>query len=284
MKSSAPHAPQSCSNCAAPITGRFCSACGEAAVHADDLRLSHLVHDFWHEFSHVDGKIWRTIRALLFQPGLLTAEYWAGRRGRWVRPLRIYLIVTALHLIFAPNAAGPTGLRMLVVPSPSGAQVIVATRPETARADTNGIGMARDFNVGRASITLDEHVDADHITAKVATISKWIQYLSLALFAAACWLLGRKQQRFYGAHLIFALHFYAFEYIVTGLWSRFAPLGNPLIPVAIGFVYLTVALRRTLRTSWVATIWRSWVLFVAVAMIELGLLVAALMIALRSAH
>lgn len=74
--------------------------------------MGHLAHDFWHEVTHLDGKIWRSFRALLLQPGLLTQQYWEGRHGRWMRPLRIFLIVPALSLILAPEAAGPLGLRL----------------------------------------------------------------------------------------------------------------------------------------------------------------------------
>ncbi|MBV8844783.1 MAG: DUF3667 domain-containing protein [Bryobacterales bacterium] len=42
-------------------------------------------HDLTHEFPHVDGKIFHTLKALMFAPGLLTADYWSGRIASWVR-------------------------------------------------------------------------------------------------------------------------------------------------------------------------------------------------------
>jgi uncharacterized protein DUF3667 len=64
-----------CSTCDTELTGPFCYRCGEPRSHHGDLALRHLLHDAVHEFTHVDGKIWRTIRALIVEPGRLTKEY-----------------------------------------------------------------------------------------------------------------------------------------------------------------------------------------------------------------
>src|SRR5262249_46773073 len=96
-----------CGTCDVELTGRFCPQCGGPRPHHDDLALRHLLHDAVHEFTHVDGKIWRTIRALIFEPGRLTKEYWEGRRGLWIRPFRLYLTIYILHLLLLPNVAGP---------------------------------------------------------------------------------------------------------------------------------------------------------------------------------
>src|SRR4249920_3566887 len=70
-----------CSTCDVELAGPFCHQCGEAHPHEGDLALRHLLHDAVHDLTHLDGKIWRTIRALLVEPGRLTKEYWEGRRS-----------------------------------------------------------------------------------------------------------------------------------------------------------------------------------------------------------
>ncbi len=94
-------------------------------------------------------------------------------------------------------------------------------------------------------------------------------------------------QPYYGAHLIFAPHYYSFEYVLTGLAS---PLHlNPSIPLAIGFVYLAIALWRLVSGGRVSTrsygvdwaaFWRAIVLFTVVAMAELPAMSGASAIAL----
>jgi hypothetical protein len=56
--------------------------------------------EFLHEFigHHValEGKLWVTLRKLLFAPGSLTVEYFAGRKLRYINPLRLYLTVSLI--------------------------------------------------------------------------------------------------------------------------------------------------------------------------------------------
>ncbi|HLJ47985.1 MAG TPA: DUF3667 domain-containing protein [Bryobacteraceae bacterium] len=239
------HAP--CVSCGADLHGGFCSACGEPAVHEGDLSLRHLTHEFLHEFTHLDGKIWRTLFALLFQPGRLTKEYWSGRRGRWIRPLRLYLVISALTLLFAANAAGPLGLRVWVT---GDGNYTVGSRP------TNGPQVTP--------------IDAE-VSHRVQSVYLWIRYLSLGVFAGASLLAYRKKQRFYGAHIILGMHFYSFEYIVSGALARAWPNAavGPVITVVIGFVYLWICLRRLYGEGWLRTFFKSLLLFFAVAFAEM---------------
>ena len=70
-----------CVSCDAPLTGPYCSGCGERAFDAEALTLRHfLVHTVAHELLHVDGTLWRTLRLLFTRPGALALEFGAGRR------------------------------------------------------------------------------------------------------------------------------------------------------------------------------------------------------------
>ncbi len=199
------HPADTCLTCGAALSGQYCANCGEHAVHEGDLALSHLFHDFAHEITHVDGRIWGSFLALLFRPGQLTKDYWDGRRGRWLRPLRIFLIVTALSLLLAPDAAGPLGMRVWAHQGKNGTELTVGARPvQTQPAAASPAGPAE------ATIRLDRTVEPEklkHLTEKIHKIYKVIQYVSLALFAAASLLLSRRVQPYFGAHLIFALHY-----------------------------------------------------------------------------
>ncbi|MGO4382104.1 DUF3667 domain-containing protein [Pseudoduganella sp. RAF53_2] len=66
--------------------------CGqEARLHP--LSLLEFLHEFVGHYVALEGKLWGSITRLLFHPGLLTNEYLAGRRKRYVEPLRLYLFV-----------------------------------------------------------------------------------------------------------------------------------------------------------------------------------------------
>jgi hypothetical protein len=88
---------QACLNCATPLIGSHCHACGQAAhVHRT---LGAFFHDLLHGVFHFEGKIWRTLPLLLRRPGELTREYITGRRASYVSPIALFLF--CVFLMFA---------------------------------------------------------------------------------------------------------------------------------------------------------------------------------------
>ncbi len=92
-----------CANCGAILQGPFCHACGQ---NSDDHKRSilHLVVEAFEGLFHFDGRLWRTIPALFFRPGLLARDYVEGRTARHVPPFRTFLVALLL-LIFAAEHA-----------------------------------------------------------------------------------------------------------------------------------------------------------------------------------
>lgn len=93
-----------CLNCGAALTGPFCSACGQRDVPPFPT-IHEVAGDAWDEMSGWDGRLARTYAALFRHPGLLTVETLAGRRARYVKPLRLYLTASVLYFVIA--AASP---------------------------------------------------------------------------------------------------------------------------------------------------------------------------------
>lgn len=80
-----------CANCATPLTGAFCHACGQRAhLHRS---LLHLGEEFLHGILHFDAKGWRTIPMLVGRPGQLTRRYIDGHRTIFVSPLALFLFM-----------------------------------------------------------------------------------------------------------------------------------------------------------------------------------------------
>jgi len=75
--------------------GPFCAQCGQAAV---DYRRSfrHIIVDVLDSFLNWDSKFFATIGWLIARPWHLTNQFLAGRRVRYVHPLRLYLLVSIL--------------------------------------------------------------------------------------------------------------------------------------------------------------------------------------------
>src|SRR5260370_6285788 len=92
-----------CENCGAHLTGHYCAQCGQAAV---DYRRSfrHVIADVLDSFLNWDSKFFATIALLILKPWRLTNEFLAGKRARYVNPLRLYLLASILFF-FAVNYA-----------------------------------------------------------------------------------------------------------------------------------------------------------------------------------
>ena len=95
-----------CRNCGAELQGQYCYACGQKVV-TSEVSLHELLHEGVHEFVHLDGKIFQTLKLLLFRPGELTAEFLRGRRVRYIPPLRLYLVCSLLFFALAAWAQSP---------------------------------------------------------------------------------------------------------------------------------------------------------------------------------
>jgi hypothetical protein len=89
-----------CTDCGEPTSGNFCANCGQPThVHRS---LLHLVEEVLHGVVHFDGRIWRTLPLLAFNPGRLTREWIRGRRTRYVSPLAIFLFsVFLMFFVFS---------------------------------------------------------------------------------------------------------------------------------------------------------------------------------------
>src|SRR5438093_8500438 len=90
-----------CEDCGAQLQGHWCGQCGQAAV---DYRRSfrHVVADVLDSFLNWDSKFFATIALLILKPWRLTNEFLAGKRVRYVNPLRLYLLASILFF-FAVN-------------------------------------------------------------------------------------------------------------------------------------------------------------------------------------
>ena len=103
MTMSAPHAvPTACENCETPLQGHYCHLCGQSA-HNPVRSFAHAVEEVFESFWHLDGRIFRTLRDLLV-PGRLANAYLAGKRVRYIPPLRLFVVLSLITFFVAKLA------------------------------------------------------------------------------------------------------------------------------------------------------------------------------------
>lgn len=256
-----------CLNCGAELSGEYCNQCGQKKVHRHDFSIRHFFGHLLHEFTHLDSnKILKTLYALVFRPGLLTAEYLAGRKGSYINPIRIYLTFSALYFLFAWGALyevrGGGATRMARNPS--------------------AIAMARQRGI--EPIALGEKIQQK--AEKYAAGLRFGSVLISGLFLSVLFIGAR---RYYVEHLIFSLHYYSFDFLCKSIFAVAFIVSGALgfklpslvldlfYPVA--FIYLLFALRRVYQQRWAITGMKAVVLFVCETLLFIAVNMAGFIIA-----
>src|SRR3546814_561503 len=143
-----------CANCGAAMQGEFCHECGQS-IHSVLKPMHHMVEETVETVLHIDGRIVHTLPPLLLKPGLLTLEYFAGRRVRYIAPFRLMFVLCLLsffvfHLAIdqISNKIGARGLPLVNVNSTA---IETADNPaevrEALQDQLDGLRTARETGV-----------------------------------------------------------------------------------------------------------------------------------------
>jgi len=89
---------EECLNCSAPLKGPYCHNCGQPDRHFIRF-FPKVLWDMINEAFDFDSRAFRTLLPLMFLPGRLSMEYIAGRRARYVNPLRLYIFLSVIFFI-----------------------------------------------------------------------------------------------------------------------------------------------------------------------------------------
>src|SRR5579871_2441146 len=243
-----------CPTCGTEVGGRFCPDCGEKKFGASDLSMRHFFHHALGDFFHFDSKIFGSFRLLFTKPGFLTTEYLRGCRKPYLHPFQTFFISNVIYFVAQPFI-GWSGLKAwLYVQTHMMFYSGFATRLASHRM------AARAFTSDQLNHAFDHAID---IQARSLVV------LIVPLFALIFALLEWSKHRFFGEHVVFALHFTAFwlSAIFVGLYGastlllklgslsgiqfQHAYLKTVLLVIAYPSVagYLFVALRRVYGDS-----------------------------------
>ena len=262
--------PQLCENCGNEVTQRFCGACGQ--------RREPPVHSLWHfsrvateDLTHADSRLWRTLGALLFRPGRLTAEFLAGRRARYLPPVRLYLVLSVLFFL----VAGAVGTRFAVLQFDdsrplAGGKVVTTDKLEDLPApalqpkagetpEQRADRLCADANYDGPWAATLQPLFKQACRKSVIDNGKELQqvflhnvpramFIFLPLLAGLMMLMYWRPRHYYVEHLLLFVHNHAFVFLVAGM----ALLLGRLVPRLPGlnfliFLYFAWYMYRSMR-------------------------------------
>ncbi|MEO8563555.1 MAG: DUF3667 domain-containing protein [bacterium] len=220
-------APVPCLNCGAVVAHQYCPECGQARTDPDPT-LRELLHELAADFLNWDGKLLGTLRQLVTAPGSLTVEYLAGRRARFISPLRVYLTCSVLFFFvkaLLPDA--PLNIRATTVGRATSAKATatrigVITVQESDEAESlreldklaaSSDGLSRLWGRHFASALRNKAA----LSASVTTNIPRMMFVLVPIYAALVALVFRRRRMRYPKHLAFALHVHAFLFLALML-------------------------------------------------------------------
>ena len=318
LSKAAPTAPpRACRNCNAPVTGEYCAACGqETSLKLPTARV--FLREATGRYVSLDGRMWRTLAALLFRPGFLTREYFAGRRRRYIRPARLFLVlslalfaalrlfVSAPVLVAAADAAPEARPQATKEAKPEEVPVVKFDPDESGGDLVNLPGFTvhvdPQFNLDLRDAThpvalelkkrfthfngLNRQEKSEQVFLGVVRYGPYAMFVLMPAFALLQMIVyagrGRRypdRPSRYAEHLVFAAHTHAFLFLLGALI-----LSIPYTPLRVGLagwgvVYGLLALKAVYRGGWIGLLARSFVVSTTYTILFALIIVGLLLVA-----
>ena len=284
-----------CANCGASLRlsppAKFCPQCGqETELHAPTL--GEFAHEFVGHFVAAEGTLWRTLRLLFTAPGRLTNEYFAGRRRRYVAPLRLYLSASFVFFLAVKIAVAMGLIHFEIGPVDSrGTPITKARDPVAYQQALTEIQRCIDLPqscswyerrtapLGMKLTQLAGHEDSagEHLVG----MAPYAFILLLPVLAALVMLVYRSRHFTFGAHFVFALHSYSFALLLLAVAAPLPPGATPWSALVV-LGYALWSMQVVYGGRWWSTGLRFVVVTVlfgaALAIVEVVLSLASLML------
>jgi hypothetical protein len=254
-----------CRNCSAELKGPFCTTCGQRQLDLDQP-FREIAGEAMESFLSFDTRILRTLWPLVRRPGLLTVDFLAGRRVRYVHPFKLYFAFSVLLFLglamsgysvirIGESEEAVTGIRVELSDEEENDASSVASREPSFLDDVlTPIGDLAENDPDRLN-----RLFTDRLAKSIILLVPVFALLLLMLY----------RDRRYVAHLVFSLHLHSFAFLalVVGLvidLAVHAPEesrpGNGLAVLVIA-VYCFLALRRVYGQGRILTVLKMVCLF-----------------------
>lgn len=259
--------PGECPSCGAMAMTRYCGQCGERSIGHHDFSIRHYLGEWFEGVSHLDSRILRTLWELVRRPGNPSVNHFAGRRIRYVTPVRLFILLSVVYFFSSslyPNPAFTTPLDIQLHGNdfyPHFAERAVARAQQ---------------RTGWDYATLASHYDA-----RTTVLSKTVVFVLIPVFALLFWMLLLRKRRFLAEHLVVATHFWSFALLLIGVFiplllvslSALAPaLGVPsatltadAVPTVILQLSFALYLFLMLRRVYAVSYWYAGLVAAAIA-------------------
>ncbi len=256
-----------CPNCGKSYnsTYNYCPYCGQRKGQ-DKLAFREVLNDFLAVNLNYDSKLVQTIKTLFFYPARLTKEFIAGKRAKYVSPVRLYIIISLLFFLIITVSPGTVSLDQ------SDHQV-----KQVSSSQNNNLENLLNIKIAELKTKQGK-------TLFISTLRKNLSTAFILLIPIAALILQLlfPNKKFYVEHLIFSLHL---QSLIMLLLIIFRPLElllhNSFIgwaETAIVILILFVWLKSFYQKKLLGTFWRAVIFLALYSSLLLAIIIATTLI------
>jgi hypothetical protein len=236
-----------CQNCNTHFIGHYCPNCGQS-VKEFDRPFSFVFYNFVGDIFTFDTRFFNTFLQLIFHPGKLTSEFFAGRRVRYAPPFRVFIFMSFLLFLLLQiltskelNRAlenSPTHFNLNIADQSSEHSYTKFTTDKNSgiRISTPDSLVAASENsrqlLNKIAAKLEGELDGEkniqkknkkielirllrspeEATSKALNLLSWAFFVLLPIFALLLKFVFIRRNQNYVRHLIFSIHFHSFVF------------------------------------------------------------------------
>ena len=239
-----------CANCDKSFVGRFCPECGQKVIIHDDRKVVYFFGELLAALTFADNKFWRSLRAIILHPGLVSSEISRGVTVKYMKPISFFLLGNLLYFLFPVFETFNTKL--------------TAQMEMLSYSQILNLSDVVNERISEAGTTLSEFREDYQIQS--TTVSKLMLIVIVPIFALLTAIVAFDKRKLFFDHLIFSLEYFSFVIFVCTVFLSYLLIGisvfiklnwNDTILIPIIFVLATGFLIRGVRRFYQYSWWRS---------------------------
>ena len=256
-----------CPNCENEYDNSFkyCPHCGQKNI-APDPKLRYFFSEFLSANFNLDSKIFITLKYLVLKPAVLSKEFMAGKREKYITPVRLYLFISLIYFF------------VLSLNTHKESNIVDINNPDVAESDSSNFAITiDDINPDTLNIfekrlyhnikLLEKPIGQQMFERTMKKNFSLGMFIFIPLTALILYLLFRRKTKYYIPNLIFATHLQTmiFLWFTIFILIEFV-LDYTVIKVA-GLIFVAYTIFRWIKafysTSTAKTLWKMLVFFAA---------------------
>lgn len=228
-----------CENCGHTVEQIYCPRCGQKNTETRQS-FAHLAAHVAEDITHYDSGFWRTVKYLMLRPGRLTIEYLAGKRQRYVPPVKLYIFIS--FITFFLLAISP----VFTISDDNKKEAAKAIDPDKPLAHTGSVSfgtesydsieqldsvqnsLPEDKKMGYTEYTLKKKMITvltkipaselgEQFIASAQRNMPKVLFIYMPVFAFWLWLFHGKKRWYFFDHGIFTLHYFSFLLLLSSI-------------------------------------------------------------------